>query len=285
MEEFRLKALKHFNERPVPTWGVDLSPIKFQDFYYYAQPCEGDRQEVGGRPPGDTQHLREAGHPRGREEVPRRRGRHLREPGGLQQPPEGPAGAGSHLHQRRQRGAGLPRAHQEVHGDHHPLERQQVRRAEQRGLERRAFHLHPRGGQDHDAPSVVLQDQRAGDGAVREDAHRGRAQQRGPLHRGVHRRDVPKVDAPRGHRRARREEGREDTLHHDPELEQERLQPRHQEGARLRGRQRDVAQRRGRLRQEHEVPLRSTSSARAPQRRSSRWPTPAPTRYRTREAR
>ncbi|MBI3116841.1 MAG: Fe-S cluster assembly protein SufB, partial [Thaumarchaeota archaeon] len=40
MEEFRLKAYKHFIERPVPTWGVDLSPIKFDDFYYYAQPAK-----------------------------------------------------------------------------------------------------------------------------------------------------------------------------------------------------------------------------------------------------
>ena len=40
MEEFRLKALRAFNERPVPTWGVDLSPIKFEDFYYYAQPTK-----------------------------------------------------------------------------------------------------------------------------------------------------------------------------------------------------------------------------------------------------
>src|SRR5580692_10427526 len=40
MEEFRLKALKSFNARPVPTWGVDLSPIDFQDFYYYGQPTK-----------------------------------------------------------------------------------------------------------------------------------------------------------------------------------------------------------------------------------------------------
>ena len=40
MEEFRLKAYKYFVERPVPTWGVDLSPIKFNDFYYYAQPAK-----------------------------------------------------------------------------------------------------------------------------------------------------------------------------------------------------------------------------------------------------
>lgn len=40
MEEFRLKAYRHFVDRPVPTWGVDLSQIKFQDYYYYAQPAK-----------------------------------------------------------------------------------------------------------------------------------------------------------------------------------------------------------------------------------------------------
>ncbi len=40
MEEFRLRAYKFFVNRPVPTWGVDLSPIKFQDYYYYAQPSK-----------------------------------------------------------------------------------------------------------------------------------------------------------------------------------------------------------------------------------------------------
>jgi len=40
MEEFRLKALKSFQEKSVPTWGVDLSPIKFDDFYYYAHPAK-----------------------------------------------------------------------------------------------------------------------------------------------------------------------------------------------------------------------------------------------------
>ena len=51
MEEFRLKALKHFNERQLPTWGVDLSPIKFQDFYYYAQPAKETAKSWDDVPP------------------------------------------------------------------------------------------------------------------------------------------------------------------------------------------------------------------------------------------
>ncbi|MDQ6858228.1 MAG: Fe-S cluster assembly protein SufB [Chloroflexota bacterium] len=31
----RLKALKHYRSRPMPTWGADLSAIDFEDIYYY----------------------------------------------------------------------------------------------------------------------------------------------------------------------------------------------------------------------------------------------------------
>ncbi|HEX9824792.1 MAG TPA: Fe-S cluster assembly protein SufB, partial [Actinomycetota bacterium] len=35
MRKFRLKALKHFEGRPMPWWGADLSDIDFNDIYYY----------------------------------------------------------------------------------------------------------------------------------------------------------------------------------------------------------------------------------------------------------
>ncbi len=35
MLEFRLKALKAFNERPMPAWGADLSAINFDEIIYY----------------------------------------------------------------------------------------------------------------------------------------------------------------------------------------------------------------------------------------------------------
>lgn len=41
MLDIRLKALKHFQERPMPTWGAsDLSEIDFDDIYYYVKPSE-----------------------------------------------------------------------------------------------------------------------------------------------------------------------------------------------------------------------------------------------------
>ena len=35
MLQRRLKALRHFDSRAMPTWGADLSPLDFQDIYYY----------------------------------------------------------------------------------------------------------------------------------------------------------------------------------------------------------------------------------------------------------
>jgi Fe-S cluster assembly protein SufB len=40
MLDFRLKALKHFNERPMPKWGAELETIDFSDIHYYVKPSD-----------------------------------------------------------------------------------------------------------------------------------------------------------------------------------------------------------------------------------------------------
>jgi len=40
MLAFRLKALKHFQNRPIPTWGADLSDLDLDEIYYYVKPTE-----------------------------------------------------------------------------------------------------------------------------------------------------------------------------------------------------------------------------------------------------
>jgi Fe-S cluster assembly protein SufB len=40
MLEFRLKGLEHFQNRPMPTWGPDLSQLNLDDIYYYVKPTE-----------------------------------------------------------------------------------------------------------------------------------------------------------------------------------------------------------------------------------------------------
>jgi Fe-S cluster assembly protein SufB len=42
MLNFRLKALEHFQKRPTPTWGGDLSNLNLDDIYYYVKPAESE---------------------------------------------------------------------------------------------------------------------------------------------------------------------------------------------------------------------------------------------------
>ena len=40
MLDFRLKALAHFQSRPIPTWGPDLSNLNLDDLIYYVKPSD-----------------------------------------------------------------------------------------------------------------------------------------------------------------------------------------------------------------------------------------------------
>ena len=40
MTDRRLKALRHFEKRPMPNWGGDMSQIYFNDIYYYVKPID-----------------------------------------------------------------------------------------------------------------------------------------------------------------------------------------------------------------------------------------------------
>ena len=40
MLEFRLKGLEHFQKRPMPTWGGDLSKLNLDEIYYYVKPTD-----------------------------------------------------------------------------------------------------------------------------------------------------------------------------------------------------------------------------------------------------
>jgi Fe-S cluster assembly protein SufB len=51
MRERRLQAYEHFLERPVPTWGGDLSGIDFDSIFYYVKPIEGQADSWDELPP------------------------------------------------------------------------------------------------------------------------------------------------------------------------------------------------------------------------------------------
>ena len=40
MRKYRLKALKHFESRPMPWWGADLSDIDFENIFYFIRSTE-----------------------------------------------------------------------------------------------------------------------------------------------------------------------------------------------------------------------------------------------------
>ncbi len=40
MRDFRLKALRHFGRRPMPSWGANLGNIDFNNIYYYIKPTD-----------------------------------------------------------------------------------------------------------------------------------------------------------------------------------------------------------------------------------------------------
>jgi Fe-S cluster assembly protein SufB len=50
MRKYRLKALKHFDARPMPWWGADLSDIDFQNIFYFLRSTEGQAKEWADLP-------------------------------------------------------------------------------------------------------------------------------------------------------------------------------------------------------------------------------------------
>ena len=50
MTKFRLRAYKHFLNRPVPKWGGDLSEIDFDNIFYYIKPAAEQGKTWGDVP-------------------------------------------------------------------------------------------------------------------------------------------------------------------------------------------------------------------------------------------
>ena len=218
------------------------------------QAHRGAGLRLGHAPREHAEDLREAGHPRGRAQVPRRGHRPVRVRGRVPQEPRGPRGAGRSCSRAwTTRSASTPSSCAVLrHG--HPARRQQVRRAQLRGVVGRLVHLRAAGRARRHAAAGVLPHQRGERGPVRAHAdHRRRglvgALRRGLLGAGV----LHRLAALRG-RRADRQAGRPHPLHDHPELVAQRLQPRHQAGARRDRGHRRVDRRQPRLEAHDEVP-------------------------------
>ena len=141
MRKFRHKSLDYFFARPMPTWGGERRRDRLREHLLLHQAHREAGGPVGGPARRDPRHVGQARHPRGGEEVPRRRRRPVRVRGRLPQAPGGPREEGRDL-PRHGLGPARARGHrQAVHRDDHPAERQQVRRAQLRRLVGRLVHL------------------------------------------------------------------------------------------------------------------------------------------------
>src|SRR5512133_97671 len=43
MLQFRLKALAHYQKRPMPAWGPDISGLDLDNIFYYVRPSEASK--------------------------------------------------------------------------------------------------------------------------------------------------------------------------------------------------------------------------------------------------
>ena len=228
--------------------------IDFENIFYYIRPTEKQAKSLGGPARRHQGHLGQARDPGGGEEVPRRRRRPVRVRGRLPQAPGRPRGEGRDLPRHGLGPARARGARQAVLRHDHPAERQQVRGAELGGLVGRLVHLRAAGRPRRDAAAGLLPDQRREHGPVRAHAdHRRRGRVRA-LRRGLHGADLLVRLAALGGGRDHRQAARALPLHDDPELVEQRLQPRHQARRRLRGRDDGVGRREPRLEADDEVP-------------------------------
>ena len=174
MTDRRLKALRYFERRPMPTWGGDMSGIDFDNIFYYIKPIdkqvsawdqlpdsvkatydklgipEAERKYLAGV---TAQYESEVVYHRNRDDL---------------------ASPGCPLLRHGHCAAGVPRARKGVLRQAHPAERQQVRGPQLGRLVGRVVHLRPARGEGGHAAPGLLPDQRRKHGPVRADPHHRR---------------------------------------------------------------------------------------------------------------
>ena len=257
MLDFRLKAFEIFRAKPDADLGRRPQRHRLREHLLLPEAGRAERALVGRRARGHQEHVRAARHPRGRAQVPGRRRRAVRVRGRLPQPQEGPRGQGVIFLDMDQALLRAPGAVPRSTWRRHPADRQQVRGAELGRLVGRLVHLRAAGREGRAAAAGLLPHQRGEHGPVRADAdHRRRGRLRA-LRRGLHRADVLDRLAALGGGRDHRQAARPLPLHDDPELVEQRLQPRHQARRGRRGRDHGVGRRQPRLQGHDEVPGRA----------------------------
>ena len=255
MTKLRLKAYRHFEARPMPNWGADLSGIDFQDIFYYIAPTNKAVQSWDDVPDYIRRTYDKLG-------IPEAEKKYLAGVGGQYDSEVVYHNIREDLEKQGVIFLGTdealkthPEMFREYFGTVIPANDNKLAALNTAVWSGGSLHLRAEGRPRRAAAAGLLPDQHREHGPVRADAdHRRRGLQRS-LRRGLHRPDVlDRQPAQRGGR-DHRQEGRAGALHDDPELEPQRLQPRHQAGRRLRGLGDGVGRRQPRLQGHDEVPV------------------------------
>ena len=175
MRKFRLKALKHFERRPMPWWGADLSDIDFDNIYYFIRSTEKQAENWDDLPEDIKGTWDKLG-------IPEAEKKYL---GGVSAQYE--SEVVYHKITKELDDIGVlftdmdsalrdyPDLVKEYFGTIDPAQRQQVRRAELGRVVGWLVHLRAAGRAGRHPAAGVLPDQRREHGPVRADAdHRGR---------------------------------------------------------------------------------------------------------------
>ena len=185
MLDYRLKSYEHFERRPMPNWGGDMSEIYFDDIYYYIKPTDHqvddwdelpdavkDTYEKLGIPEAERKYLAGVTAQYESEVVYHRNREDLEAQGVIFSDMD------TALRE-------YPEIVKQYFGTVIPQERQQVRRAQLGGVVGRLVHLRAAGRQRRDAAAGLLPHQRREHGPVRAHADHRRRGQPGALHRGL----------------------------------------------------------------------------------------------------
>ena len=212
----------------MPTWGADLTDIDFDDIYYYIRPAESQGKTWDDVPAYIKETFEKLGIPEAERKFLAGVGAQYESEVVYHSLREDLEKLGVIFLDMDSAVARAPGDRQEVLRHDHPAERQQVRGAELGRLVGWLVRLHSRRRQGRRAAPGLLPDQRREHGPVRAHADHLREGLLRPLRRGLHRADLFDQLAALGGGRDHRQGGRSLPLHDDPELVEERLQPRHQ---------------------------------------------------------
>ena len=161
MRDFRLRALQRFEKRPMAQWfAVNMPDLDFDDIYYYIKPTSGQVEDWNDLPDAIKNTYEKLGIPEAERKYLAGVTAQYESEVVFHRNREDLEALGHHLLRHGHRGPRVPRPGPQVLRDHHPPQRQQVRRPQLGGVVGRVVHLRAaeRGGRP--APAGLLPDQR-----------------------------------------------------------------------------------------------------------------------------